>query len=180
MNIQSLPLLFLALIAFLVFATLLVWVIVGLIRSNREQVIASGPLIAEQEMSVPEAADASVLLEVPRFGSDHRTWQIDFIESATNETTQLRYNPLRAQGAVYGFGTMRVPFGRVHFPRVGRYLVRVSGLAPEKDYWKSRIILSRPYLGRMFLQIVGIVLFGVLTLFSLLLVLWHFFPLQVA
>lgn len=178
MNIQSLPLLFLALIAFLVFATLLVWVIACLIRSNRAQVIASGPLVAEQEMTVAEAADSSVVLEVPRFRSDHRTWQIDLTESVTNETTRLRYDLLRAQGAVYGFGTMRVPFGRIRLPRAGRYLVRVSGLTPGKDYSKSRILLSRPYFGRMILQIIGIVFFAIGMLLSLLLGLWQVFPLQ--
>jgi hypothetical protein len=177
-NIRSLPLFFLALVAFLVFATLLVWVIARLIRSNRAQVIASGPLVAEQEMAVPEAADSLVVLEVPRFGSDHRTWQIDLTEHATNETTQLRYDPLRAQGAVYGVGTMRVPFGRIRLPRAGRYRVRVGGLTPGKDYSKSRIILSRPYLGRMILQIIGIVLFAIGMLLSLLLGLWQVLPLQ--
>jgi hypothetical protein len=61
-------------------------------------------------------------------------------------------------------------------PRPGTYLVRVTGLEPGKDYSGSRILLSRPYLGRMALQIVAIVICAVAALLCLILAAWQISP----
>ena len=90
----------------------------------------------------------------------------------------MKYDFARAQGAVYGLTTMRVPLGRMTAPRAGTYLVRVSGLQMGKDYSASRILLSRPYLGRMVGQILGIVVCAIGMLLSLLAASWQIFPLQ--
>jgi hypothetical protein len=76
--------------------------------------------------------------------------------------------------------TVRIPFGRVTVARPGGYLVRVTGLDPARDYSRTRILLSRPYLGRMAVQIVGIVLCGVAALLCLILASWQVFPPQTA
>ena len=94
--------------------------------------------------------------------------------------TRLRYDPIRAGGAVYGMGSMRVPYGRLRLARSGSYLVCVLGLEPGKDYSSIRVLISRPYLGRMILQIIGIVFSAILLLLSLLLLLWQVLPLQTA
>ena len=90
----------------------------------------------------------------------------------------MKYEYMRAQGAVYGVTTMRVPLGRMTAQRAGAYSMRVTGLQAGKDYSACRILLSRPYLGRMVLQIIGIVICGVGMLLSLLLGLWQVLPLQ--
>jgi hypothetical protein len=73
---------------------------------------------------------------------------------------------------------MRVPIGRIMLERSGRYLIRVSGLDRGTTDPRCRMLFSRPYLGRMIAQIIGIVFCGVGLLLSLLLALWQLFPLQ--
>jgi hypothetical protein len=178
MVIKSLPLLVAASTAFFLLGGLLVWVVVRLLRSNREQLLASGPVTAEQEFALREAAALLLLIEVPRFGSRFRELEFEVIEQASGRTTKLSYDFVRAQGAVYGVTTMRVPLGRVSVERPGSYIVRVGGLQEGEDYSRCRIMFSRPYLGRMVLQIVGIVICAIGMLLSLLLALWQVLPLQ--
>ena len=178
MMIKSLPFLAGASAIFLTLGFLLVWMVVRLLRSNRAQLVASGPLVAEQEFAIRDPAALLLLVEVPRFGSNFRELEFEVIEKATGQSTKLRYDFLRAQGAVYGVTTMRVPLGRFAVQRPGAYLLRVAGLEPGADYSGSRIMLSRPYLARMALQIVGIVLCAIGMLLSLLLALWQVLPLQ--
>ena len=178
MVIKSLPLLVAASAAFFFLGGLLVWVVARLLRSNREQLVAGGPLMAEQEFMISAPAALVLLVEVPRFGSDFRQLEFEVVEKAGGEPTKLRYDFVRAQGAVYGVTTMRVPLGRITVQRPGSYLVRVDGLRPSTDYSGCRIMLSRPYLGRMVLQIISIVICAIGTLLSLLLALWQVLPLQ--
>jgi len=178
MMLKSLPLLVGASTAFLAFGAVLIWVIVRLLRSNRAQLVASGPLVAEQEFAIREPAELLLLVEVPRFGSNFRELEFDVIATATGQSQKMRYNFLRAQGAVYGVTTMRVPIGRVRMQQSGSYIVRVIGLQAGADYSGSRIMLSRPYLARMVLQIVGIVVCAIGMLLSLLFALWQILPLQ--
>jgi hypothetical protein len=178
MEVKSLPLLFVAALAGLIFLYLLIRVIAGLLRSNHRQIVATGPLLDQQQFELSEASPLLLLVEVPRFGCAFRQLQFEVIEKVSGRVTRLGYDFLRAQGAVYGVTTMRVPIGRLSSVRPGRYLVRVLGLNPETDYSKCRLMLSRPYLGRMVLQIIGIVVCGIGLLLSLLLGLWQVLPLQ--
>jgi hypothetical protein len=178
MVVKSLPLLVAASTAFLVLGGLLVWVVARLLRSNREQLVATGPMTAEQEFVLREPAALLLVVEVPRFGSDFRQLAFEVVEKSTGQSTKLHYDFVHAQGAVYGVTTMRVPLGRITVQRPGAYLVRINGLQPDTDYSRSRIMFSRPYLGRMVLQIIGIVICAIGMLLSLLLVLWQVLPLQ--
>ena len=178
MILKSLPLLVAASTAFLIFGCLLVWVVVRLLRSNRKQLVATGPMIAEQEFVLSEPALLLLLVEVPRFGSNFRQLEFEMIEKATGQSTKMHYDFLRAQGAVYGVTTMRVPIGRVVVQREGPYLVRITGLQPGADYSGSQIMLSRPYLARMIFQIIGIVIFAIGMLLSFILASWQVLPLQ--
>jgi hypothetical protein len=117
-------------------------------------------------------------VEVPRFGSNFRDLEFQIIDKVTGRVISLRYDFLRASGAVYGVTTMRVPIGRIAAAHSGTYLVRVLGLQTGIDSSRSRIMLSWPYLGRMVAQIFGIVICGIGLLLSLLLGLWQVLPLQ--
>ena len=176
--IRSLPPLAASITAFFLLGGLLVWVVVRLLRSNREQLLASGPMTAEQEFALREAAALLLLIEVPRFGSGFRELEFEVVERASGRATKLSYDFVRTQGAVYGVTTMRVPLGRVTVERPGSYLVRVGGLKPGGDYSRCRIMFSRPYLRRLVLQIIGIVICAIGMLLSLLLALWQVLPLQ--
>src|SRR5262249_30811007 len=137
-----------------------------------------GPLVEEQSFDLEEVQPLLLLIEVPRIGSNFRELGFRITEKATGTVTNLSYNFVRAQGAVYGVTTMRVPIGRWQVIQPGSYLVQVSGLQTGADLSRSRILFSRPYLGRMVLQIIGIVIGGVGLLLSLLLALWQVLPLQ--
>lgn len=178
MIIKSLPLLIAASTSFPVSGALLVWIVARLLRSNREQLVAVGRLVEEQEFAIDKPAQLLLIIEVPRIGSDFRKLIFEIIEERTGRSTRLGIDFLRAQGTVYGVTTMRVPLGRITLSQPGRLLVRVEGLRPGTDYSRSRIMLSRPYLGRMVLQIIAIVICGLGLLLSLLLGLWQVLPMQ--
>lgn len=178
MEIKSLPLLFAAAIGLVLFASLLVWVVTALLRSRRKQFIATGPLVEEQVLEIAEALPLLLMVEVPRFGSNFRDFRFDVIEEATGETTSLSYSFVRAQGTVYRVTTMQLPIGRFEISRPGTYRVRISGLEPTRDYSGSRVMLSRPYLARLVLQIIGIVISAVGLLLSLVLGLLQILPVE--
>ena len=178
MTIKSLPLLLGASTAFLIFGSLLIRAVLRLVRANRAQIIAAGPMVAEQQVILAEPLSLRLLVEVPRFAPWLRQLAFEVVAVATGKTTKLSYDFVRAQGAVYGVTTMRMSLGTVEIEQPGAYLIRVIGLEPGKDYSHSKIILSRPYLGRMILQIIAIVFCALGTLGSLILALWQLFPLQ--
>ncbi len=178
LDVKSWPLLIAASAGFVVFGSLLITVITSLVRSNRRQIVAAGPLVEEQEFELKEAQPLLLLVEVPRLGSGFRDLEFQVTEKSTGRVTSLSYNFLRAQGAVYGVTTMRVPIGRIDPTRPGSYLLRALGLQTGADFSRSRIMLSRPYLGRMVAQIIGIVICGIGLLLSLLFGLWQVLPLQ--
>ena len=97
MVIRSLPLLVASSTAFFLLGGLLVWMVVRLLRSNREQLLASGPITAEQEFALREAAALLLLIEVPRFGSGFRELEFEVVEQASGRTTKLTYDFLRAR-----------------------------------------------------------------------------------
>jgi hypothetical protein len=93
------------------------------------------------------------------------------VDQQSGQAVTMQYSLMTAQGAAYGVSTMQVPFGRMN-ARPGTYLVRMAGLQGGKDYSGYRLILSRPYMGRMAIQIIGIVLCGVGMLLSVIWAAW--------
>ncbi len=178
MIVKSWSVLLVASFLFVALSCLLTWITIRFLRSNRDQVVATGRLLPEQELTIREPGELVLLLETPRLGSDYRNFEFEVVEQATGEKTEMKYSYARAQGAVYGVTTMRVPLGRMLAQRAGPYLVRVAGLQIGKDYSGSRILFSRPYLGRMVLQILGIVVCAIGMLLSLLAALWQVLLLQ--
>jgi hypothetical protein len=85
---------------------------ISLVRSNREDVLASTPLAGEQEVTLASPGEVLVLIEAPRIAADYRDFQIELLEKQTGQVTTMRYSVPTAQGAVYGVTTMQVPFGR--------------------------------------------------------------------
>ena len=133
--------------------------------------LASAPLANEQELTLASPGEVMVMIQTPRTAADFRDFQIELVEKQTGQAVTTRYSVLKAQQAVYGVTTMSVPFGRLT-ARPGVYLIRILGLRSGQDYSRYRLILSRPYMGRMALQIIGIVLCGVGMLLSLIWAAW--------
>lgn len=178
MIIKSWPMLMGMGIIFVTLGFALVSLVVRLLRSNREQIIATAPLVTQQEIAIREPGELVLLFETPRFRSDYRTLEFEIVEQPTGQATTMKYGVLEGQGTIRGVTTIRVPIGRLTVQRAGAYRVRVAGLHAEKDYSSCHLLLSRPYLGRMVRQIVGIVFCAIGMLLSLLLILWQLLPLQ--
>lgn len=158
-------------VAFVLLGMGLVYCVVSLIRGNREDILAVAPLVSEQAISIRSAGDALIMIETPRTSADYRALQLQVINQ-TGQGHTFDYSLVRAQGAVYGVTTMQVPFGRMHVTP-GAYTVRISGLQSGKDYSAYRLMLSRPYMGRIAIQVIGIVLCGVGMLLSVIWAAWR-------
>ena len=172
MMIRSWSLLAVAVIVFLVLVVGLVWCVVSLLKSNRGDTLASVALTREQEIKLPGAGEVIVLVEMPRLASSFGDLQIELTEKQSGHAEVLKYSYAKAQGAVRGFDSVKIPFGHITAPRAGTYVARVSGLDTGKDYSNYRLLFSRPYLGRMSVQIVGIVICAVGMLGCLLWTVW--------
>src|SRR5262249_51456557 len=161
----------LAAIVFVLLAIGLVTCIVSLVRGNREDTLASGPIIGEQQLTLTSPGEVLVMIETPRTSADYRSFQIQLVDQQTHQTVNMAYSMVIAQEAIYGVTTMKVPFGRMN-ASAGTYVVRMWGMQPGQDYSRYRLILSRPHMQRMVLQILGIVMCAVGMLLSVIWAAW--------
>jgi hypothetical protein len=159
-------------VAFVVFGLGAGWVATQLIRSNRAAVIATLPLLREQTVAIEAPGELVVSIEVPRLTTDYRQWEIEVVEAHTKRAHGMRYSGPRATGAVKGLSTIKIPLGRLTLAQPGELTLRVKGLAPDANYTAYHIVLARPHLARIALQVVGVVVCGVGMLLSLLRALW--------
>ncbi len=158
--------------AFLLFGFGFVWCSVQMVRSNRKDILAVAPVVPAQEIQLPSSGMARVLLECPRTSADYRNMRIELVEKESGRNVTADYAPLAAQGAVYGVTTMQVPIGPAAMLRTGTYVVRIGGLQAGNDYSRYRLMISRPYIGRLTLQIIGLVLCGVAMLLDVIWFCW--------
>jgi len=150
----------------------LTWCVVSMLRNNRKDFLVSTPVAPEQEIRLPSTGMARLLVETPRTSPDYRRMRIELTEQQTGQTVTAEYSPVTAQGAVYGVSTMQVPFGPATMLRAGVYRARIGGLESAPDYSRCRLVISRPYLGRLTLQIIALVLCGVAMLLDLIWAVW--------
>jgi hypothetical protein len=172
MIIKSASGLMVAGVTFVVLGFAVVWLVGLLLRGNRTDVLTTQPLMQEQKVDLPLTGEVVLRIEMPRFDTDHRRFQFEIVESQSGKVVTMAHHGRTSSGAVYGVTTMKVPIGRMVVSRPGSYIVRVAGMTADKDYSTYRLLFSRPYLGRMAFQIVGIVLCGVGMLLCLLWSLW--------
>ena len=149
------------------------WMALRLIRSNRTAVISTLPLLPEQTVTVDSPGELVLSVEVPRMATEYRQWDYEVTVVSTQQTHRMKYGGPRATGAVTGISTIKVPLGRLVLERPETLIVRVKGLTANANYSTYQLVLARPHLARMALQIVGLVLCGVGSLLSLLWGLWQ-------
>jgi hypothetical protein len=143
-----------------------------LIRGNRAALVSSLPLVAGQTVAVESPGELVVSVEVPRLATDYRQWEFEVLEERSKQTHAMKWDGPRSTGAVTGISTVKIPLGRLTLAQPDQLTLRVKGLAPDANYSDYRLILARPHLLRMALQITGLVLCGVGALLSLLRALW--------
>ena len=161
-----------AVVACPIFAIGAGWFAMNLIRSNRTAVLSTLPVKAEQTVSAKLDGEVVVSLEIPQLSTEYRSWELEVIENGSRQTHHMKWGGPRATGAVKGFSTMKVPVGQLTLANPDTLTIRVKGLAADQSYADSQIVLTRPYLGRMALQIIGIVVCAIAALLSLLGGLW--------
>jgi len=172
MAVKSVGLLVTAGFLFVFLGAGLIGSVTYLLRGNQKSVLNILPLAFEQEVRIDHPGEVVLLMEVPRLAADFRNFQIDLTNLQTGQWTSMHYHYLTAQKSVYGVTTMKVPFGGLTNAAPATYSMHVSGLEPGKDYSSYRLILSRPYMGRMALQIIAIVICGVGMLLSVIWACW--------
>jgi len=96
MIVKSWGVLLLASSLFLALSCLLTWLAIRFLRSNRDQVLATGALMPEQELTISEPGELVLLLETPRLSSDYRNFEFEIVEQATGEKARMKYGYARA------------------------------------------------------------------------------------
>lgn len=148
------------------------WIALRLIRGNRAALVSSLPVVAQQTVAVESSGELVVSVEVPRMATDYRQWEFEVVEERTRQTHAMKWGGPRSTGAVTGISTVKIPLGRLTLEQPDQLTLRVKGLAPDANYSAYHLVLARPHLARMALQIAGLVLCGVGALLSLLWGLW--------
>ena len=148
------------------------WMALRLIRSNRAAVVATMPLLPEQTVAVESPGELVVSIEVPRMSTEYRQWEFEIVEDNSKQTHTMKWGGPRSTGAITGISTIKVPIGRLTVARPDRLTIRVKGLASDVNYSTYHLVLARPHLARMALQITSLALCGVGTLLSLIWALW--------
>jgi hypothetical protein len=161
-----------AVIAFGLFCIGAGWMALRLIRSNRAAVISTVPMSPEQNVAVESPGELVVSVQVPQMSTGYRQLEIEVVEGSTGRSHSMKWGGPRSTGVVKGLSTVKIPFGRLSLERPDTLTVRVKGLTNAADYSEYHIVLARPHLARMALQIVGLVVCGVGMLLSLLWGLW--------
>jgi hypothetical protein len=139
---------------------------VGLYRTIQTSVVASLPVDRPAEITMP-SCEMVLEVETPRLSQEYRQLEVQMTEMNTREVTRFAYRPNIFGRESYGVTTMRIPFGRM-LAREGNYLLRIEHLRSGVDYSATRLILSRPYMGRMVGYIIALVLCAVGALGSLI------------
>jgi hypothetical protein len=148
------------------------WMAARLIRGNRAAVVSSLPLVVQQTVVVESPGDLVLSIEVPRLATDYRQWEFEVGESRSKRSHIMKWGGPRSTGAVTGISTVKIPLGHLNLVHPDQLTLRVKGLAPDTDYSAYRIVLARPHILRMAVQITGLVLCGVGMLLSLIWGLW--------
>jgi hypothetical protein len=159
-------------IAFVLFCVGAGWLALRLIRSNRAAVISTLPLRLEQTVVLESSGEVVVSIEVPRMSTEYRQWEFEIVEARSQRIHLMKYGGPRSTGAVTGISTIKIPIGRLTLAQPDTLTVRAKGPAPDGDYSTYHLVLARPHLARMAVQIVGLVVCGVGMLLSLLWGLW--------
>jgi hypothetical protein len=137
-----------------------IWFAIAVLRTTTSSALASIPVDRDSTVTFDSPGEIVVEVETPRLSQEFRLFEIAIINAATGEATKFAYhfNPVGAQS--HGVTTMKVPFGRMFAP-AGQYFVRIANVSTDADHSNTRVILSRPYMGRLAAQIVALVLCAV-------------------
>jgi hypothetical protein len=146
-------------------AFLIVKLAMGLVRSTREAVVASLPVMAEQSLVIP-AEDRYAILAQGKLG-ERGLGDLKFSVASERTAENLPITPVYVRSSATSLdGTVRVELYSFA-ATAGRYVVRAVGIEPARDYRHNRIVIARRSRGQLAVRIVALVLSAVVTLASI-------------
>ena len=146
-------------------AFMVVKLAMGLVRSTREAVIASLPVIAEQSVVVP-VDDRYAIMVQGKLG-ERGLNDLKFSVRSESGGREIAVSPVYVRSSATSLdGTVRLElFSFAASP--GRYSLVAMGMDPARDYQHNRIVIARRSRGALAARIVALVFAGVLTLGSI-------------
>jgi hypothetical protein len=136
----------------------------GLVRFTRESVVASLPLVAEQSIVLPSAGDYSVMTQ-GKLG-ERGLGDLRFVVFEEGGP-EVRLSPVLVRSKATSLdGSVRLELFSFS-ARAGRYVLRVIGMDPARDYARNRLVIARGGRGQLAVRIVALVLTSVATLLLL-------------
>jgi hypothetical protein len=146
-------------------AFLVVKLAMGLVRSTREAVVASLPVLAEQSVVIP-ADDRYAILVQGKLG-ERGLGDLKFSVASERDARALTVTPVYVRSSATSLdGTVRLELYSFA-ATAGRYAVRVVGMDPARDYGHNRVVIARRSRGQLAVRIVALVLTSILTLGSI-------------
>lgn len=136
-------------------AALLIFLIMGAVRTTREARISQVSLAEMQEIRFAEAGPVVLSLEGPLFST--RFARLEFELRGENGMRVEGHRALfRARSS--GLSSARMEYMSYSIPRPGRYLLTTTGMGgpQERDALHS-VVFVRPHLGQTVAYVIGII-----------------------
>lgn len=152
-----------AVAAFLIAALLLARTIRSLIRTMRGSLVASVPLLAEQQFPLPQAGTYDLYVEGMRFSRDFGALDFALSDSAGAPVPLQR---ILFRTTVSSVSRVRLLLRRFTAPGAGTFTLRTTGIRPDQNP-ENRIVFAMPVTARMVLHILAIIALAMLAIASL-------------
>jgi hypothetical protein len=144
-----------------------------LLRTVRVPELARLPLVAEQDVDLPDSGPLMFVIDKPRFQAVRATGFLSFnlAVSLEDEATGRVLNaaPTRVPFTVQGITRSRIEMASLASIRPGLYRLRVAGLVPDLEDGDSFLVITRPVVKLAFVGgILAIIAASTLTLGGLI------------
>jgi hypothetical protein len=136
----------------------------GLVRSTREAVVASLPVVIEQSVIIPSDDRYAIMLQ-GKLG-ERGLNDLKFSVTSERDGREVPISPVYVRSSATSLdGTVRLELYSFA-ATAGRYAVRTLGMDAARDYGHNRVIIARRSRGQLAVRIVGLVLCSIVTLGS--------------
>lgn len=147
-------------------AALVIYSIISVVRTTRQSVIVSVPVVEEQEIEFPEAGQVVLCEQGPHLSTRFAHLDYELYKDGAEVSGRRTFGHSKTSGLSW----VRVEMRTYALPEPGRYHLRITGLEPgASDDTQHSIVFTRPNFLRSLPHILGIVLGGMLFIGSIVL-----------
>lgn len=137
----------------------------GLVRSTREAVVASLPVVDEQSVVIPSDDRYAIMVE-GKLG-ERGLGDLKFSVASERDGSAVAIAPVYVRSNTTSLGgTVRLELYSFA-GAAGRYTVRTLGMDATRDYRHNRVVIARRSRGQRAARVVALVCAGVVTLGSI-------------